>query len=233
MISSVESVARHLIKLNNHKTNISFPAIVVGVDKIEDGFIDVKPIVNYMNPSTGDAIEYPTMRNVKVLFPASKNTTICFPLVQGDTVDLLFQSVDIEDFINGNKRPHDPFSSGYGNLKNVVAMVGFTPYQESCFNPNNYKNEFNSQDLNIVHNKNTGSESIISINTDGDISLKSPTRVIVESKEVEVLADRIEANNAVISTTGDVEIQGMSVKQFMDTHTHIGNQGSPTSPPSI
>lgn len=233
MIGSVESVAKHLIKLNNHKTNISFPAIVVNTDKLEDGFIDVKPIVNLMNSVTGDTIEYPTMRNIRVMFPSSKNTTICFPLVQGDTVDLLFQSVDVEDFINGNTKPHDPFSTGYGNLKNVVAMVGFTPYQESCFNPNNYKNEFNNQDLNIVHNKNTDNEAIVSINTDGDISLKSPTRVIVESKEVEVIADRIEANNSVIATQGDVEIQGMSVKQFMDTHTHIGNEGRPTSTPSI
>lgn len=236
MIGSVESVAKHLIKLNNHKTNISFPAIVVNTDKLEDGFIDVKPIVNLMNSVTGDTIEYPTMRNIRVMFPSSKNTTICFPLVQGDTVDLLFQSVDIEDFINGNTKPHDPFSTGYGNLKNVVAMVGFTPYQESCFNPNNYKNEFSNQDLNIVHNKNTDSEAMVSINTDGDIALKSPTKVLVESPTVEVNADTIEANNAVISTSGDVEVGGRSVKQFMnnyDLHTHIGNQGSQTSPPSI
>lgn len=233
MIGSVESIAKHLIKLNNHKTNISFPAVVVNTDKIEDGFIDVKPIVNLMNSVTGDTIEYPTMRDIRVIFPSSKNTTICFPLVQGDTVDLLFQSVDVEDFINGDTSPHDPFSTGYGNLKNVVAIVGFTPYQESCFNPNNYKNEFNNQDLNIVHNKNTNNEAIISINTEGDISLKSPTKVSVESPNVEVNAETIEANNAVISTQGDVEIQGRSVNQFMLKHTHVGNLGSPTSTPSV
>lgn len=236
MIGSVESVVKHMIKLNNHKTNISFPAVVVNTDKLLDGVIDVKPIVNFMNSSTGDTIEYPTIRNIRVLFPSSRNTTISFPLVQGDFVDLLFQSVDITDFLNGNTKPHDPFSTGYGNLKNVVAIVGLSPYQESCFNPNNYKNEFNNQDLNIVHNKNSDNEAIVSINTDGDITLKSPTKVLVESPKVEVLADEVEANNAVISTQGDVEIQGRSVKQFMDNynlHTHIGNQGSPTSPPNI
>lgn len=232
MIGSVESVAKHLIKLNNHKTNISFPAIVVNTDKLEDGFIDVKPIVNLMNSVTGDTIEYPTMRNIRVMFPSSKNTTICFPLVQGDTVDLLFQSVDIEDFINGNTKPHDPFSTGYGNLKNVVAMVGFAPYQESCFNPNNYKNDFNNQNLNIVHNKNTDNEAIISINIDGNISLKSPTKVIIESPKVEVIADEVEANKALIKTQGDIEIQGKSVKQFMDTHKHTDAEGRLTSAPN-
>ena len=110
--------------------------------------------------------------------------------------------------------------------------MGFTPFQESPFNPNNYSNDFNNQDLNIVHNKNTNNEVIISINTDGDISLKSPTKVIVESKVVEVVADSIEANSATITTQGDVEIQGKSVNEFMLKHTHTGNQGSPTSPPN-
>ena len=159
-MGSVESIAKHLIKLNNHKTNISFPAVVVNADRLEDGFVDVKPVVNYMNSVTGDTIEYPVLRDIRVVFPSSKSTTISFPLVQGDTVDLLFQSVDIEDFVNGNSSPHDPFSTGFGNLKNCVALVGFSPYQDSPFNPNNYKNEFNSQDLNIVHNKGTGLESV-------------------------------------------------------------------------
>ena len=231
MRGSLESIIRHMIKLNNHKTNISFPAIVVNTDNLKDGFIDVKPIVNFMNSATGDTIEYPTISNVSVLFPSSKNTSICFPLVQGDTVDLLFQSVDIQNFVGGDTKAHDPFSTGYGNLANVVAIVGFTPYQQSCFNPMNYKNDFDNQDLNIVHNKNTNNEAIISINPDGDISLKSPTTVTIESKEVQVVADTIKANNAVISTDGDLTIQGKSIHQFMLSHTHIGNQGAPTSPP--
>ena len=233
MKNSLEAIIKHMIKLNNHNTNISFPALVVNTSKLDDGLIDVNPVVNYTNPLTADTIKFPTLMDVRVVFPSSKTSTVCFPLAQGDTVLILVQSTNTSDFINGNVQQHDPDFLSYGDLSNVVALVGFTPYQESCFNPNNYKNEFNNQDLNIVHNKNTDNEAIVSINTDGDISLKSPTRVIVESKEVEVLADRIEANNAVIATQGDVEIQGMSVKQFMDTHTHIGNQGSPTSPPSI
>lgn len=203
MIGSVESVAKHLIKLNNHKTNISFPAIVVNTDKLEDGFIDVKPVVNLMNSVTGDTIEYPTMRNIRVMFPSSKNTTICFPLVQGDTVDLLFQSVDIEDFINGNTKPHDPFSTGYGNLKNVVAMVGFAPYQESCFNPNNYKNEFNNQDLNIVHNKNTDNEIIFKLTGEGDLKVLNAKKVSYDCEEFEVNAsEKIKFTSPLISENG-------------------------------
>lgn len=232
MSGSLEAVIKHMINLNNHKSNISFPAIVVNTDNLVDGFIDVKPLVNNMNPLTGNTIEYPPIRNVQVMMPSTKNSSISMPVSQGDTVELLFQSVEIVDFVNGNTEAHDPYSNGWGNLSNVVAIVGFAPYQQSAFNPNNYRNDFNNQDLNIVHNKNTDNEAIISINTDGDISLKSPTKVVVVSKVVEVVADSINTNNATITTQGDVEIQGKSVNEFMLKHTHIGNQGSPTSPPN-
>lgn len=232
MNNSLEAVVKHMIKLNNHNTNISFPALVVNTSKLDDGFIDVNPVVNYTNPLTADTIKFPTLMDVRVVFPSSRTSSICFPLVQGDTVLILVQSTNTSDFINGNVQQHDPDFLSYGDLSNVVALVGFTPYQDSCFSPNNYNGDFNNQDLNIVHNKNTDNEAIISINTDGDVSLKSPTKVIIESKEVQVIADKVEANSAIISTDGDVEIQGKSVKQFMDNHTHTDAEGRPTSTPN-
>lgn len=232
MRNPIEVAIKQLISQNNHNMNISFPAVVLNTDNLVDGFIDVKPVVNYVSPLTRESVEYPTLHNIKVLFPSTANSSICFPVQQGDFVDLLVQSVDIQSFLQGATEPHDPLMLSYGNLANVVAIVGFTPYQQSCFNPINYKNDFDNQDLNIVHNKNTDNEAIISINTDGDISLRSPTVVNIESKEVNVVADTINTNNAILSTDGDVEISGKSVKEFMLSHTHTGNQGYPTSPPN-
>lgn len=232
MSLNIDSVIQQMINHNNQNMNISFPAKVVGVERLADGFIDVQPIVDYTNPLNFESSPYPVIRDVSILSQNTNNTSIVFPVSQGDLVDLLVQSVSIQDYVNGNSEQHEAYLLSYGNLANVVALVGFTPYQQSPFNPNNYSNDFNNQDLNIVHNKGTDKEAIISINTDGDITLKSPTKVIVESNTVEVIADKVEANNAVISTQGDVEIAGKSVKQFMETHTHIGNQGSPTSPPN-
>ena len=215
MSGSLEAVIKHMIKLNNHKSNISFPAIVVNTDNLVDGFIDVKPLVNNMNPLTGDTIEYPPIRNVQVLTPSTKSSSITVPVTQGDTVELLFQSVDIVDFVNGNTESHDPYSNGWGNLANVVALVGFTPYQQSAFNPNNYSNDFNNQDLNIVHNKNTGLESSVNISASGSILQKAPNAVTVDSPLFDVKSDLLNANNAIITTGGDVVVQGQSLHQFM------------------
>lgn len=236
MSYSIESIIKHMIRQNNHDINLAFPAVVVNVDKLKDGLIDVKPVVRYANPLTFEKSDYPTLYDIRVIYPSNKTSTISFPVNQGDYVEVSIQSVDIQRFIGGDGGIHDPDFLSYGNLSNAVAIVGFTPYQESCFNPNNYKNEFNNQDLNIVHNKNTNNEAIISINTEGDISLKSPTKVLVESPSVEINAETIEANNAVISTQGDVEIQGRSVNSFMkqyDIHAHVDAEGRPTSTPSV
>lgn len=233
MSYSIDSVIKHLISQNNHNLNLAFPAVIVGVEKLKDGLIDVQPIVDYMNPLTSETVAYPVIHNVRIIYPSNNTTTICFPVNQGDFVELRFQSVDIQNFINGNKGQQSPDFLSFGNLRNVVAAVGLSPYQDSCFNPSNYIDDLDLKDLNIVHNKNTKSESRIVIKESGDIHLKAHTRVIVESKEVQVVADKIDAKSAVISTQGDVEVGGRSVKKFMNAHTHIGNKGVQTSPPIL
>ena len=213
----IDALVKHMISMNNYNFKFAIPAVVVGVSKLKDGLIDVLPIVNAVNHLTWETTEYTPLREIPVVFPSTANSTICFPVNQGDTVELIFQSSDISTFKKGNKEQHDPRQLGYNNLLNCVALVGFVPFQESCFNPNNYRNDFDNQDLNIVHNKNSSNEANITIKKDGSIGILSKNKVDV--------------NGAVITSDGDVMIDGKSVRQFMLTHTHIGNNGSPTSPP--
>lgn len=231
MAYQIETIIKHLIRQNNHNLNIAFPAVIVGIDKLKDGLVDVQPVVNYSNPLSEETVEYPVIYGVRLVYPSSKSSSICFPVTTGDTVDLLFHSVDISMFISGKVETHDTYMLSSGNLGNVSAIVGYSPYLESCLNPNNYKNEFNELDLNIVHNKNTENEVIFSLKTDGDVLIKSPTRVTVEARDVSIIADTVDAGKADIKTQGDIILQGSSVNKFMKTHTHIGNQGAPTSPP--
>lgn len=232
MAKTIDSVINYKIHQNNLSLKIAFPAVVVNIENLSDGLIDVQPLVRYMHPLTSETMDYPVLRKIPIIFPSTKNSSICFPVEQGDFVDLIIQSSDIHGFKLGNKEVQNPSTLNFNNLANAIAFVGFSPYQDSCFNPNNYSTDFDNQDLNIVHNKNTDNESSVSINTDGVITLRSPTVVKVEAKEVDVVADTINANNATISTNGDVLIQGQSVNRFMKLHTHIDGQGSPTSPPT-
>ena len=178
-----------MISINNYNFKFAIPAIVVGVSNLKDGLIDVLPIVNSVNHLTWETTEHNTLYDIPVVFPSTSNSSICFPVNQGDTVELILQSSDIIRFRDGNKEQHDPSQLGYNNLANCIALVGFVPFQESCFNPNNYKNYFDNQDLNIVHNKNSRNEANIVIKSDGSINILSNNKVDING--VTITAARV------------------------------------------
>ena len=213
----IDSLIKHMISINNYNFKFAIPAIVVGVSNLKDGLIDVLPIVNSVNHLTWETTEHNTLYDIPVVFPSTLNSSICFPVNQGDTVELILQSSDMIRFRDGNKEQHDPSQLGYNNLANCIALVGFVPFQESCFNPNNYKNDFDNQDLNIVHNKNSGNEANIVIKSDGSINILSNNKVDI--------------NGVIVTADGDIQVDGKSLRQFMLSHTHIDSQGASTTPP--
>ena len=232
-MNRTETIVKKIVRQNIRKMNISCPAKVVGIDNLKDGYIDVLPLVNEVHEITKDSYEQPQINRVRVIYPSTKTSTICFPVNLGDFVQLEFQSVNIEKFLNGNEDQHDPSFNAFMNRSDVVAKVGFEPYQKSCMNPNNYSNDFNNQDLNIVHNKNTDREVTFSLTQDGGVKVISSGEVNIKCNTATVDATEIDAVNALVKTNNDVEIKGVSVYQHMTTHTHpYTDDGSPmtTSP---
>lgn len=222
---------RDILTKNYNDVNISFPAVIVGVDNLTDGLVDVKPIVNYMNIFSRDTLEYPVIHDIPLIFPNTKNSSICFPVEQGDYVSLVFQSKPVRRFISGDGEVQDPLHPSVSDLSQAVAFVGFTPFQKSCLNPNNYSEEFNTEDLNIVHNKNTDREVSISLGTDGGVTIRSNSTVNVESPSVTISSESINADKAVVSVGKDILLAGSSLLSFMKTHSHIDSKGGNTTPP--
>lgn len=190
MANSLDAVIKNWVKQNNNNLKIAFPAVVVGVESLSDGLIDVQPLVNHINTVNSQTVKYPILHDIPVIFPSTKNSTICFPVSQGDFVELVVQSVDIQRFVNGDEEPHSPSLFSFNNLSNTVAFVGFSPFQHSCFNSNNYKKDFNNQDLNIVHNKNTENEITFKLTVDGDLKVLNAKKVSYECEDFEVNASR-------------------------------------------
>lgn len=190
MANSLDAVIKNWVKQNNNNLKIAFPAVVIGVESLSDGLIDVQPLVNHINTVNSQTVKYPILHDIPVIFPSTKNSTICFPVSQGDFVELVVQSVDIQRFVNGDGEPHSPSLFSFNNLSNTVAFVGFSPFQHSCFNPNNYENEFDNQDLNIVHNKNTKNEITFKLTVGGDLKVLNAKKVSYECEDFEVNASR-------------------------------------------
>ena len=215
-----EKLINFLIKNQIRDLNFSIPAVVVGVQRLKEGYVDVKPIVNRINPQTGDTFERTTIKNVRLIFPSNKSSTVCFPVKQGDQVRLVFQNCSIQSFLDGNTQPHDPITNAFLNLNDVTAEVGFQTTQESCFDANNYANEFDNTSLNIVHNKNTPQESKIEIKESGDVVVSSNSNIEMKSSVVDIESETVNTNNAVINVDNDIVIQGVSLIQFIRSHTH-------------
>lgn len=199
--------------------NYCLVGVIINTDKIKDGFVDIQPVSNYLDFSMNE-IQMPVLYNVPVLFPNTMNTSITFPVNQGDGVLVVFTQHSNSEYLNGDKETYLPLSQSWLSLQHAVAHVGFNTVTESVFNPNNYTNKLDMEDLNIVHNKKTDNEIVLSLKSDGNISIKTSKVIYTESKEVNVKAEVVNANSALIKTDNDVEIKGMSVYRNMTEHTH-------------
>lgn len=230
-----EKLINFLVKNQIRDMNFSIPAVVTGVQRLKEGYVDVKPIVNRINPQTGDTFERTTIKNVRLIFPSNKTSTVCFPVKQGDQVRLVFQNCSIQSFLDGNTQPHDPITNAFLNLNDVTAEVGFQTTQDSCFDANNYSEEFDSTSLNIVHNKNTSQEAKIEIKESGDVIVKTNSNIETKSSSFDIESKTVNTNNAVINVDNDIVIQGVSLIQFIRSHNHnYTDDGKPmvTAPPN-
>lgn len=194
MINQTEAVIKKQITFEMRGLERSCPAKVSGIDKLKEGFINVKPIVNKVNTFDGNNYPYPEIKNVRVIFPSTKNSTFCFPIDIDDEVLLVFQSCNIQKFVSGNKSQHAPIADTYNNLADVVAYVGFQTTQDSCFNPINYTNDFSIDDLNIVHNKRTDREITLTLRSDGSVGVIAPKGVDYTTNKFKVNCEEFEVN---------------------------------------
>lgn len=232
-MAQLETIMKNSLFYHLKNMNFCCPAVVVGIQELEDGFIDVQPVVNKLY-NTGDIDEYDIIKRVPVIYPSTGKTTISWPLDQGDGVLLQFTDKDIEAYKNGTKEIHDPQSFSILDLGNAVAHVGFNPYQESSLNPNNYTNEFDSKALNLVHNKKTQNEIKLSFNEDGSVNLICPAQTRIKADSVILDTPLVDAGDAIVKTNGDVVVKGISFYKHATTHTHGGVMGgnSNTAPPN-
>ena len=198
----IEFLINKLTTASSKSMKVSVPALVVNVQNLKKGLISVLPIVNFRDNHTHEYYEYGVLEDIRVVFPSNTTSTICFPVKVGDTVDVVFKSCSISSFLNGNKNPHNPSQTFIQNMLDCCAYVGFQTTQESCFDANNYTNEFNLNDLNIIHNKNTGNEVVFKLTEEGDVKVVCKKHTI-EAEEVEINASKsITMRSPLISENG-------------------------------
>ena len=180
------------------------------------------------------------IQNIPLIVPASKLAIISIPAKVGDEVLVGFfeRSVDTYLFSDG-ATPVDPKDYRRHDYNDAVAIVGLNTFQNAL--------EMHPEDLVIKMNATLASECTMSFKPNGDVVVKSPTKIRMESPVVEAICETalIEASDSVTidspqtTCTGELRVdKGVSVGNDVVTDSGvslkkskvIGNLGKLTSP---
>lgn len=203
------------------KVNTCLVGKIVNTDNLKNGFVTVKPLINYVAGSL-ETTENPNIGFIPVIMPSTTTAGIVVPVKVGDTCLLLFGQKSFDQFKLGTDTPHDVIIGGNFDINNAVALVGFNITQESVWNPNNHSEDYSETSVKVYNNKGTPNECFIEMLEDGGVNVTSPT-------EINANAPVVNADDVVIRDVG-------SVKQFMLKHTHnYTDDSNPmvTAPPNI
>ena len=183
--------------------NYCLVGVVSSVDKLNDGLLDIDPVSNYLDYSMTEC-QMPILYDVPVVYPNTLSSSMTMPIKQGDGVLVVFTQHRTDDYLDGVKGKHLPLSQSWLALHNAVAFIGFQNIGDSGYNPNNYSNKLNMNDVNIVHNKNTDKEVVITLSDTGDLKITAPQKVSIISKSADVTCKE----DVNIKTNGTTNITG-------------------------
>lgn len=218
--------------LNNNLDNYMddvytcLPALVVGVQNIQDGLIDVQPLVNNIFPD-GTKAEYPVIYSIPVIMPCTTTSSITMPVNQGDSVLLMFSQRDIDIYKNGGDTPHDPASFRRFNMNDAVALIGLSPINKSRLSPKNHNMKFDNDSLILTHNVGKETESYIKFDNSGTIEVNATSSLNINTETVNIKAESINVdstnvnvNASTVDIKSTVMIDGMNLNNFMKQHNH-------------
>lgn len=200
VVVSLTRLISNSFKYHLSNLHICFPAIVVGIDELEDNFIDIQPVLNNLK-ADGTDDEEPIIFSVPICNINTQTTSITIPVRVGDGVLVVSTEKDPTSYFSGSKEPHPPSTPTLYSSSNCVAILGCNPFQESPYNLNNYSNQLSMSDLNIVHNKGTESEVAFSLKGDGSVDCIAPTGFNIKTKSFKIDCDNYELNAAVKAKT--------------------------------
>ena len=185
----------------------SLPAKVTKVGKSGTGVVvDVQPLINKIE-ADGAAYESDILPDVPVIMPAGGGALISLPVAVGDTVMLMFSMRSIDEFLASDGTTlQTPFSKRTHHLSDAVAITGlFTEVNSPDIDPNNLQ----------LRNGIGETESLIDIDTGGNITINAATAVNIGDEAAESL------------------VLGDAFKAYFDGHTHptgVGPSGPPVAP---
>lgn len=180
---------------NISEMHTAMPAVVVGVQNMDESRISVQPLILKRDES-GEYTEHrPPIVNVVLQQPCTSLGGLTMPIQVNDQVLLIFTMRGLDLW----KRSNGEFvSTMYPRImaqEDAIAIAGVWPFPMSKNAKTSRKLTHSSEDVVVAHNLNSGREVEIRFKKSGDIVINSPTKITVNSSQAEVNADSVEVNS--------------------------------------
>lgn len=192
---------------------VQLPCKVVSVNH-QANQVNVE-ILDYNHDENGELVKYPIIPNVPIRQPLySGSAYVVLPVRVGDIGTIEFFDSSVDDLITTGNYEFD-YTEEWHSLNNGLFTNGFLP-----------KNKLFAIDseAKVIIGSHSG-KFTLKVNSDDTLTIVTPNINIITGT-LSVSGD-IHATGTITADT-DVLGAGKSLK----SHTHTGNQGSPTSPPN-
>lgn len=229
-------VAKDVFDLMLGEMHQHLPARVVAYDANKRK-ATVQPLIKYRDRSAGvdskGLVDMPVIQGVPVMMLGTDNCLVHIPVEVGSKVMLCFSSKAGDTFkLSNNEQTVDPDDDRIFDVNDCycipVAPMAFSRAVGS-----------DSSDLRLIMNLGSGNECSVSLAPSGDVTIDSPTKLIVNAPVVEVNAsESVTITSPQTTCTGDLRVDGevssggdmvTDAGSSANTHKHLGNLGRPTS----
>lgn len=232
----LEPILKNFFSDRMSELNFCLPARIENIQNIKEGRIDVKPlfIPRYLDNTYS---ELPVIKNVPIVLPSSNESGFVFSPKQGDTVLLLFTQCNIDNFKAGSVEPYSTVFDRSFDINDAIALVGFSPFNINPINTDKHNKDYELGDVSVFNNLGKENENKVNVKKDGTNSYTASTH----NFDGEVTTNSLVTMNNDVNLTGtqtvngDIVINGISLKQFIASHTHpYTDDGKPatTLPPN-
>jgi len=235
----VEAIVEHSL----WDLHTCLPAKIVTID-YEQQKATVQPLIKERNrdakANDKGLQDMPVIQGVPVIFPSANTGILTFPIKAGDIVLVVFSERSVDNFVfSDGVNPVDPDDFRKHNYTDAFCIAGLYPFKKAL--------GIHPSDAVLRMNVDTANECKIALAPSGDVTITTPTKLIVNAtNEVEIntktaninASESVTIDSPQTTCTGALRVdQGVSIGQDVqtdagfsgNTHTHIGNLGRPTS----
>jgi hypothetical protein len=211
MNSQYEVIQSHISKFKD-MLYTSLPAKVLKVNYSGDSIESVNVVPTIARTySDGESRRRATIYSVPVIFPSGGGGLLSFPIAVDDTVLLIFNGDDNENFLDGSSEVAK--SRRQFSYNDAIAIPCLYPFN---------KNLKPSKDK--VELKYKGSS--ISIDSNGDIVIDNAANVTINNATtVRVVSNEINLESNTVNCTGNLNVTGAIVGGSVSTESGIDLEG--------